>query len=103
MDMQTAQTRLPETGTDGAVPPATVPHVVIVGGGFGGLAAAKKLAKQPVRVTVIERTNVLMAEVTGVDTHQQLVLLGNSPPVHYDYLVLATGVGTNYFGHAEWE
>src|SRR5207245_14049 len=50
-----------------------------------------------------ENTNVLMAEVTGVDTQQQLVLLGNSAPVHYDYLVLATGVGTNYFGHPEWE
>src|SRR6266571_4169898 len=57
MDMQTAQTRMPETGTDGAVLLATVPHVVIVGGGFGGLAAAKKLGKQPVRVTVIDRTN----------------------------------------------
>ena len=33
------------------------PHVVIVGGGFGGLDAAKKLARQDVRVTVIDRTN----------------------------------------------
>src|SRR6266487_2930811 len=57
MDMQTAQTRMPETGTNGAVPLVTAPHVVIVGGGFGGLAATKKLAKQPVRVTVIDRTN----------------------------------------------
>ncbi len=36
---------------------ATPPHVIIVGGGFGGLEAAKKLAGQPVRVTVIDRTN----------------------------------------------
>ncbi len=34
-----------------------VPHVVIVGGGFGGLAAAKALRKAPVRVTLIDRTN----------------------------------------------
>lgn len=33
------------------------PHVVIVGGGFGGLFAAKQLAKLPVRVTLIDRRN----------------------------------------------
>src|SRR3954468_24166210 len=33
------------------------PQVIIVGGGFGGLEAAKKLACEPVRVTVIDRTN----------------------------------------------
>lgn len=32
-------------------------HVVIVGGGFGGLYAAKALAKQDVRVTLIDRRN----------------------------------------------
>ena len=34
-----------------------VPHVVIVGGGFGGLAAAKALRKAPVHVTLIDRNN----------------------------------------------
>ena len=33
------------------------PHVVIVGGGFGGLAAAKALARAPVHVTVVDRHN----------------------------------------------
>src|SRR6185369_5632824 len=33
------------------------PHVVIVGAGFGGLHAAKALAKTPVDVTVIDRRN----------------------------------------------
>jgi len=33
------------------------PHVIIVGAGFGGLEAAKKLACTDVRVTVIDRTN----------------------------------------------
>ncbi len=33
------------------------PHVVIIGGGFGGLEAAKLLRCEPVRVTVIDRTN----------------------------------------------
>jgi NADH:quinone reductase (non-electrogenic) len=33
------------------------PHVVIVGGGFGGLAAARALRDAPVRVTLIDRSN----------------------------------------------
>jgi NADH:ubiquinone reductase (H+-translocating) len=33
------------------------PHVVIVGGGFAGLYAARALRKAPVRVTVIDRRN----------------------------------------------
>ncbi len=37
--------------------PEKKPQVVIVGGGFGGLEAAKKLAGEDVRVTVIDRTN----------------------------------------------
>jgi NADH dehydrogenase len=37
--------------------PEEKPRVMIVGGGFGGLEAAKKLAGQDVRVTVIDRTN----------------------------------------------
>src|SRR5437016_2191869 len=36
---------------------AEKPHVVIVGAGFGGLEAAKKLGKEAVRLTVIDRTN----------------------------------------------
>src|SRR5438093_9552431 len=89
------------------------PHVVIVGGGFGGLYAARALGRAPVRVTVIDRynyhlfrpmlyqvatgllsadevaapirsilrkqknTEVLMAEVTGVDTRTRRVLTGD--------------------------
>jgi NADH dehydrogenase len=33
------------------------PHVVIVGGGFGGLTAAQSLARARVRVTLVDRTN----------------------------------------------
>jgi NADH dehydrogenase len=33
------------------------PHIVIVGGGFGGLAAAKALRHTPARITLIDRTN----------------------------------------------
>lgn len=35
----------------------SLPKVVIVGGGFGGLSAAKELAGKPVRVTLVDRTN----------------------------------------------
>jgi len=36
---------------------ATLSRVVIIGAGFGGLAAAKSLAKAPARVTLIDRRN----------------------------------------------
>lgn len=34
-----------------------LPHVVILGGGFGGLWATRALASAPVRITLIDRTN----------------------------------------------
>ncbi len=34
-----------------------IPRVVVVGGGFGGLLAARKMARHPVRVTLIDRKN----------------------------------------------
>jgi NADH dehydrogenase len=37
--------------------PTEKPRVVIIGAGFGGLEAAKKLAGEAVRVTVVDRTN----------------------------------------------
>ena len=36
---------------------AELPHVVILGGGFGGLAAARELARAPVRVTLVDARN----------------------------------------------
>src|SRR3954452_520949 len=119
------------------------PRVVIVGGGFGGLAAAKALGKAPVEVILIDRTNhhvfqpllyqvatsvlapsqmsspirgilrkhnntmVIMGDVTGVDKEQRCVFVNDADrahvPVHYDYLILATGVRHSYFGHNEFE
>ena len=34
-----------------------MPHVIIVGGGFGGLSAARALRGAPVRVTLIDKRN----------------------------------------------
>jgi NADH dehydrogenase len=117
---------------------AQLPHVVIVGGGFGGLNAAHALAKAPVRITLIDQRNyhlfrpllyqvaagvlsadeiavplrsilsrhgnvdVLMDEVTGVDTARHVVLLKGGL-MSYDFLVLATGISNNYFGHDVWQ
>ena len=46
-----ADTMIPSIETRGT------PHVVIVGGGFAGLNAAKGLAEAPVKVTIIDRRN----------------------------------------------
>jgi NADH:ubiquinone reductase (H+-translocating) len=114
------------------------PHVVIVGGGFGGLSAARGLARAPVRVTLVDKRNyhlfrpllyqvatgllsadeisaplrsifsrqrnieVVMSEVNSIDTHNRLIQLPQYT-LHYDFLVLATGINYNYFGHDEWK
>jgi NADH dehydrogenase len=118
--------------------PAQAPHVVIVGGGFGGLYAARSLARCPVRVTLIDRENfhlfqpllyqvataalspgdiaepirfilrrqrnarVLLHEVDAVDLANRQLRLGVRV-LDYDYLILATGAQSTYFGHEEWE
>jgi NADH:ubiquinone reductase (H+-translocating) len=120
------------------VPTNRNPQVVIVGGGFGGLYAARGLADAPVQVTIIDKHNyhlfrpmlyqvatgllsadeiaaplrsivrhqknveVLMAEVIGVDAQNQMVLMKDGS-LHYDYLILATGIHYNYFGHDDWK
>src|SRR5688500_19320322 len=35
----------------------TLPHVVVLGGGFGGLWATRALARDPVRITLVDRSN----------------------------------------------
>jgi NADH:ubiquinone reductase (H+-translocating) len=45
------------TANRALMPDVPPPHVVIVGGGFGGLYAARRLRRAPVRVTVIDRRN----------------------------------------------
>jgi NADH dehydrogenase len=115
-------------------------HVVIVGGGFAGLNAAKVLGKNSsLRITLVDRRNhhlfqpllyqvataglspaeiaspirsvlagnknteVFMGEVTGVDLKSRKVVIEGSPPLSYDYLVLACGANHSYFGHEDWE
>lgn len=109
-------------------------RVVIVGGGFGGVALARALARKGVYQTVlVDRNNYhqfqpllyqvatsgmeptaisfplrkifrkgrdfhfRMADVESVDRERNL-LHTSAGDLHYDYLVLAAGTDTNYFG-----
>src|SRR5712691_10935532 len=103
------------------------PNIVIVGGGFGGLAAAKALRKTPAEIVLIDRTNhhlfqpllyqvatavltpgqigspirgilrnqsntnVLLGEVTRVNTAQRYVVATSADrvdvPIPYDYVI----------------
>lgn len=38
-------------------PEITLPHVVVVGGGFGGVAAVQRLSRAPCRITLIDQRN----------------------------------------------
>ncbi len=115
-----------------------LPHVVVIGGGFGGLTVTQKLARSPVRVTLLDKTNhhtfqpllyqvamaglspaeiaqpirsivhrqanttVLMAEATRVDLAGRRVVLEDGTSLSWDFLVVACGAETSYFGHEDW-
>lgn len=110
-----------------------LPHVVIVGAGFGGMEAARRLANAPVQITLIDRHNYhlfqpllyqvaiaglvpsqiaypvrtifrrqknltfQMGEVTSIDFESCYIKMDGSI-MAYDYLVLAVGGQTNFFG-----
>ncbi len=59
----------------------------------------------PIRHILRNRKNieVLMAEITGVDTSKTCIVLSDKQEIFYDYLVIATGARHSYFGHEEWE
>jgi oxygen-dependent protoporphyrinogen oxidase len=75
----------------------TPPHVVVVGGGIAGLAAAFFLRDQPVRVTVLEGSPRLggklsASEVAGVPVDEGAEALLARRPEGID-LITATGLG----------
>lgn len=59
---------------------------------------------QPIRAVFSDRENfsVIMAEVTGFDLAARTVQHTRGT-LAYDYLVVAAGGATSYFGHPEWE
>ena len=109
-------------------------HIVIVGAGFGGVTLAKELAKENVRVTLVDRhnyhlfqpllyqvstavlsaseiayptrqffknnknVNFYMSKALGIDQERR-VLITKHGEISYDYLVLAAGATTNFFGN----
>ncbi len=131
--MSTSPQRYPQAQSTSARP-----HVVIIGGGFAGLNAAKILANRPVRVTLLDRRNhhlfqpllyqvataalsageiavpirailrryrnvqVFLAEVTSIDITNRIVKLADGQ-MTYDYLIVAAGAQTAYFGNDDWE
>ena len=113
-------------------------HVVVLGGGFGGLTFCEHFNHPRAQITVVDRTNhhlfqpllyqVAMAGLSAPDIAQpirsilarhpnltvlldevQRVDLGakrvecHQNTLDYDYLVLALGSRTSYFGHGDWE
>ncbi len=120
------------------IPDTDRKRIVVVGGGFGGLTLAQKLAKKNFQVVLFDKQNfhqfqplfyqvamaglepssicfpfrkifqnkknviIRVSAVNGVDTTKQEVIteLGN---LKYDYLVLAVGADTNFFGNKEIE
>lgn len=120
------------------IPTSKYPRIVIIGGGFAGIAVAKKLRNKNVQVVLLDKHNyhtfqpLLYQVATGgleagsiaypirkvfqeyrdfyfrltsvkeIDTkHQKIITeIGD---LHYDYLVIATGSKTNYFGNKEIE
>ena len=59
---------------------------------------------QPIRSILSQRTDitVLLDKATGFDLAKKQVFLEKNT-LDYDFLVLALGGHTGYFGHAEWE
>jgi NADH dehydrogenase len=120
------------------IPASTKPRVVIIGGGFAGIALAKKLRNKNVQVVLLDKHNyhtfqpLLYQVATGgleagsiaypirkviqeyddfyfrltsvkeIDTKEQKVI-SEIGDLHYDYLVIATGSKTNFFGNKEIE
>ncbi len=132
--METGETDLKSrTEETICLPKSTFPRIVVIGGGFAGLAFIKKLKKQPVQVVLIDKNNFhqfqplfyqvatsglepdsiafpfrkqigrsrniifRLAEVIEINTDKNIVVT-NHGIISYDYLVLATGTTTNFFG-----
>jgi NADH dehydrogenase len=70
---------------------------------MAGLSPAE--IAQPIRSIVHRQANatVLMAEVARVDLERRSIELSDGASLAWDFLVVACGAETAYFGHEEWE
>src|SRR5579875_3502547 len=59
---------------------------------------------QPIRAILrgVPNVTVLLDEAVGVDAVSRRLLLRDGEALEYDFLVLATGVEYDYFGHPGW-
>ena len=114
------------------------PIVVVIGGGFGGVAAVQELAKAPVNVVLIDKENhhlfqpllyqvatsvlptsniafpirrifrkqanayVFNDEVVSIDCAARRITFSNKRSARFDYLILAAGASSSYFGNDQW-
>ncbi|HXU65165.1 MAG TPA: NAD(P)/FAD-dependent oxidoreductase, partial [Polyangia bacterium] len=58
----------------------------------------------PIRSILHHHANieVMLGEVVGIDLAARRVRLADGSGLPYDYLVVAAGAGTSYFGHDDW-
>ncbi|MGH7057878.1 MAG: NAD(P)/FAD-dependent oxidoreductase, partial [Acetobacteraceae bacterium] len=59
---------------------------------------------EPIRAIMRDARNVTVCldEAIGIDREKRTLLLADAGSLHYDILVVASGVDYNYFGHDEW-
>lgn len=120
------------------IPKTSFPRVVVIGGGFAGLAVVKGLQNQELQIVLIDKHNYhtfqpllyqvatgglepdsiafplrkvikdipnfyfRLAEVSNVNTEKRKIHT-NIGKLKYDYLIIATGSTTNYFGNTNIE
>ena len=120
------------------IPRSSFPRLVIIGGGFAGIALAKKLSHKKVQVVLLDKHNYhnfqplmyqvatgglepdsiaypirkvvqefdnfyfRLADVKEIDEKNNKVI-ADIGELKFDYLVLATGSKTNFFGNKEME
>jgi NADH dehydrogenase len=67
-----------------------------------GLSAPE--VAQPIRSILGKQDNVyvLLDEATSIDTDKKRIQLRDTGHIIYDYLVVAVGARTNYFGNDQW-
>jgi NADH:ubiquinone reductase (H+-translocating) len=70
---------------------------------MAGLSAAE--IASPIRGILAEQKNVrvVLGEVTKIDLDAKRVTIDTNEAEPYDWLVLAVGAQSSYFGHEEWE